>query len=98
MENQSQRIQVITHKIYPPERPLPSSQYQPNHHTPNRINKIPRAHLDCRLNWKEHITKNRKQIDLKVKEVNWLTGKKSPLSIENKLLVYKAIINQYGAM
>ena len=34
----------------------------------------------------------RKQIDLKTKEINWLIGKKSHLSIENKLLIYKAVI------
>jgi hypothetical protein len=43
------------------------------------------------LNWKEHIARKRKQIDLKTKEINWLTGKKCHLSIENKLLVYKAV-------
>jgi hypothetical protein len=49
-------------------------------------------HFDCRLNWKEHIARKRKQIDLKTKEINWLIGKKSRLSIENKLLIYKAVI------
>jgi len=49
-------------------------------------------HFDCRLNWKAHITKKRKQTDLKAKEINWLKGRKSNLSIENKLLVYKAVI------
>lgn len=49
-------------------------------------------HLDSKLNWKEHITKKRKQIDLKVKEIYWLIGRKSKLSIENKLLIYKSII------
>ena len=34
----------------------------------------------------------RKQIDLKTKEINWLIGKISNLSIENKLLIYKAVI------
>jgi len=29
---------------------------------------------------------------LKTKEINWLIGKKSHLSIENKLLIYKAVI------
>jgi hypothetical protein len=33
-----------------------------------------------------------KQIDLKTKDINWLIGKKSQLFIENKLLVYKAVI------
>jgi hypothetical protein len=29
-------------------------------------------HFDCRLNWKEHIARKRKQTDLKTKETNWL--------------------------
>ena len=33
-------------------------------------------HFDCRLNWKVHITKKRKQTDLKAKEINWLIGEK----------------------
>jgi hypothetical protein len=51
-------------------------------------------HFDCKINWKEHIAKKRKQIYLKTKEINWLIGKKSHLliSAENKLLVYKAAI------
>jgi hypothetical protein len=48
--------------------------------------------FDCRLYGKEHVARKRKQIDLKTKEVNWLLGKKSLLSIENKLLIYKAVI------
>jgi hypothetical protein len=49
-------------------------------------------HFDSRLNWKEHIARKRIQIYLKSKEINWLIGKKSHLSIENKLLIYKAVI------
>ena len=49
-------------------------------------------HFDRRLNWKAHITKKRKQTYFKAKEINWLIGRKSNLSIENKLLVYKAVI------
>jgi hypothetical protein len=36
-------------------------------------------HFDCRLNGREHIAKNRKQTDLKTKEINWLIRKKSHL-------------------
>jgi len=46
-------------------------------------------HLDSKLTGKEHITKKRKQLDLKTREINWLIGKNSPLSLENKLLIYK---------
>jgi hypothetical protein len=41
-------------------------------------------HFDRRLNWKVHITKKRKQTDLKAKEINWLIGKKTNLPIEKK--------------
>lgn len=49
-------------------------------------------HIDSKLTWKEHIVKKRKQIDLKIKELHWLIGRKSKLSLENKLLLYKSII------
>ena len=46
-------------------------------------------HFDSKLTWREHITKKRKQLDLKTREINWPIGKNSPLSLENKLLIYK---------
>jgi len=49
-------------------------------------------HLDQKLNWKEHLIRKRKQVKLKVKDLYWLIGRKSPLSLENKLLLYKTII------
>ena len=48
-------------------------------------------HFDCKLNWKEHIVKKKKQTDIKAKEINWLIGRNSNISLENKLLVYKAV-------
>jgi hypothetical protein len=48
--------------------------------------------LDSKLTWKDHITKKCKQIDIKTKELNWLIGRRSKLSIENKVLLYKTII------
>jgi hypothetical protein len=49
-------------------------------------------HMDKKLTWREHIVKKRKQIDLKFKQLYWLLGRKSPLSLENKVLVYKVAI------
>jgi hypothetical protein len=34
----------------------------------------------------------RKQIHLKTKEITWLIGRKSHLTLENKLLIYKAVM------
>ena len=48
--------------------------------------------FDCRLNWKKHIARKRKQMDLKTKDIKQLIGKKSHPSTENRLLIYKAVI------
>jgi len=41
-------------------------------------------HFDKRLTWREHVTKTRKHLDLKTRELFWLTGKRSPLSLTKK--------------
>jgi hypothetical protein len=56
--------------------------------------------MDHKLSWRDHTVKKRKQVELKVKELSWLLGRKSHLSLENELLVYKTIIKPiwtYGA-
>jgi hypothetical protein len=40
-------------------------------------------HLDSRLTWTQHLAKKRKQIDLKVKDLYWVIGRKSPASLES---------------
>jgi hypothetical protein len=49
-------------------------------------------HMDGKLNWREHIAKNGKQTDLQFKQLYWFLGRKSPLSLENKVIVYKVVI------
>jgi len=49
-------------------------------------------HLDRRLTWQKHIFTKRKQLGLKVQNMYWLRGKKSELSLDNKLLIYKTIL------
>jgi len=44
------------------------------------------------LNWRNHISAKRKQLDLKLRNMYWIIGRKSQLSLANKLLVYKAIL------
>ena len=41
-------------------------------------------HFDKRLTWREDVTKTRKHLDLKTRELLWLIGKRSPLSQTNK--------------
>jgi hypothetical protein len=48
--------------------------------------------LDSRLTWAKHLAKKRKQIDLKVKDLCWVIGRKSPSSLESKVLLYNTII------
>jgi hypothetical protein len=39
------------------------------------------TYLDNHVTWKEHIRKKRKQIDLKIKDMYWLIGRNSKLSL-----------------
>jgi hypothetical protein len=48
--------------------------------------------FDRKLTWKEHIAIKRKQLDHKTRAIKWLIGKNSPLSLENKTLIYKTIL------
>jgi hypothetical protein len=56
------------------------------------VTKYLAMHMDHKLSWKDYTVKKRKQVELKVKELSWLLGKKLQLSIANKLLIYKTII------
>lgn len=49
-------------------------------------------HLDRRLTWRKHIFTKRKQLGLKLNQMYWIIGRSSQLSIENKVLIYKAIL------
>lgn len=49
-------------------------------------------HLDRRLTWSKHILSKRKQLGCKLTKMYWLMGRKSRLSLENKLLIYKSIL------
>jgi hypothetical protein len=42
-----------------------------------------------KLTWKSHIKAKRGQLDLKIKNMYWLLNRKSKLSLENKLIIYK---------
>lgn len=49
-------------------------------------------HLDRKLTWKNHIKTKKAQLNLKVRQMYWLLGKRSQLSLENKVLLYKIIL------
>lgn len=49
-------------------------------------------HLDRRLTWKEHIKAKKEQLNIKSRKMYWLLGHKPELSLENKILLYKAIL------
>ena len=49
-------------------------------------------HLDRKPTWRKHITTKRKQLDLKLRKLYCIIGRQSQLSLENKLLVYKAML------
>lgn len=48
--------------------------------------------LDTKLRWKEHIRKKRAELGLKYRQLYWLLGRNSQLSIHNKILIYNQIL------
>jgi hypothetical protein len=54
-------------------------------------------YLDKKLTWQTHIKAKRRRLELKVRNMNWLINKKSQLSLENKITIYKAIIKPVWA-
>ncbi len=48
--------------------------------------------LDAKLFWKEHIKRKKIELNLKLSKMKWLFGRRSNLSIHNKLLLYKQLI------
>lgn len=49
-------------------------------------------HLDRRLTWRQHIFTKRKQLGIQLTKMYWLLGKHSKLTLQNKMLIYKAIL------
>jgi hypothetical protein len=88
---ENQRDQIRTYHIHPTERYLSTGIHQtiiPQTDTVKYLG----LHIDKRLTWREHVTKIRKHLDLKTRELIWLIGKHSPLSLTNKLLIYKIVL------
>jgi len=74
---------------------------RPHYYTPTVINgtPIPTAtharylglHLDCKLNWQEHVKAKRQLLELQFDRFHWLIGRRSNLSLSNKRLIYLTI-------
>jgi hypothetical protein len=48
--------------------------------------------LDAKLHWKSHVKKKREEIGLKYKEMYWLMGRRSDVSVHNNLMLHKQIL------
>ena len=86
-ETKSVHITFTTRKgncptVNPYDRPLPSVNEA----------KYLGMYLNRRLTWTKHIKTERKAMDLKLRKMYWLVGRKSQLSLYNKLIIYKVII------
>jgi hypothetical protein len=49
-------------------------------------------HLDCKLTWRKHIQTKRQHLNLKLRAMSWLLGRRCQLSLSNKHLLYKCIL------
>jgi len=49
-------------------------------------------HFDKHLTWKDHVLTKRKQLEHKTREIKWLIDRHFPLSLENKIIIYKTVL------
>jgi len=49
-------------------------------------------YFNKRLTWKHHVKTKRKQLEHKIREIKWLIGRHSTLSLENKIIIYKTVL------
>jgi hypothetical protein len=54
-------------------------------------------HLDRRLTFAHHIKLKRKELDIKRKKIYYIINKNSPLSLKNKVLIYKVMFKPVWA-
>lgn len=86
-EGKSQHINFILKK----EVPVPitiNHQVIPYHNSAKYLGMT----LDAKLRWKEHIKIKKKQLNAMRSKMEWMIGRKSNLSVHNKLLLYKQIL------
>lgn len=48
--------------------------------------------LDAKLRWKAHVKKKKEELVLKLRKMYWLMGRRSKLSIQNKLTLYNQVL------
>uniref|UniRef100_A0A0A9YSX4 Putative RNA-directed DNA polymerase from transposon X-element n=2 Tax=Lygus hesperus TaxID=30085 RepID=A0A0A9YSX4_LYGHE len=56
--------------------------------------------LDAKLRWKAHVKKKKEELVLKFRKMYWLMGRRSKMSIQNKLTLYNQVLKPvwtYGA-
>jgi hypothetical protein len=88
----SQRDQISASNIHEPENCCPVVTINRTQLPGKNEVKYLGLILDQKLTWRPHIIAKKTQINLKLRQMNWLIGRISKLTAENKLLLYKAII------
>lgn len=48
--------------------------------------------LDAKLRWKAHVKKKRDELEIRYRNMYWLLGRHSSLSVHNKILLYKQVL------
>jgi hypothetical protein len=92
MENQNKPDKIFPDNYHNKTHKLPTCQINNIQIPVQKEVKYLGLYLDQKLTWQKHIKTKRQHLNLKVQQMSWFLGRKSKLSLENKILVYKCIL------
>jgi hypothetical protein len=92
--HQNKLKQVLLRNFHETKNPDSYCMHQRHPNRRQNRNKISRNDTGQQINMEAPCCQETRT--LIIKETNWLIGRKSPLTVENKILIYKTIYKTYG--
>jgi len=87
-----QRDKISASHLHAEKRRLPRSLPKWKTPPPKSHSKIPWTTPRPKTTWKAHIQAKRKQLDLTLRKMYWIIGRKSELSLKNKVPLHETIL------
>lgn len=92
MAHKGKCSKIKPHHVHTQQKGLPWCQIGRCYFAPLQLCEIPWIPLGQTINLEQSHKKKRDELNLKFKNLYWLLGRRSVLSVDNKLLIYNSIL------